>query len=59
MFSAITKFFSSVPEKKKIKVKKEEVLVLKEEAVDATYENEVTKTNKDTKETKSSMTFGV
>tara|TARA_R110002012_G_scaffold159767_1_gene321416 strand:+ start:124 stop:270 length:147 start_codon:yes stop_codon:yes gene_type:complete len=48
-----------VPEKKKIKVKKEEVLVLKEEAVDATYENEVTKTNKDTKETKSSMTFGV
>lgn len=59
MLKTIKKLFTSKPEKKKIKVKKEEVLILKDEAVDATFENEVEKNNKETKETKSSMTFGV
>ena len=59
MLKTIKKLFILKPEKKKIKVKKEEVLILKDEAVDATFENEVKKNNKETKETKSSMTFGV
>ena len=60
MLKTIKKLFTSKPEKKKIKVKKEEVLILKDEAVDATFENEVKKSAvKETKETKSSLTFGV
>lgn len=59
MLKTIKKLFISKPEKKKIKVKKEEVLILKDEAVDATFENEVKKNNKETKDTKSSLTFGV
>jgi len=58
MLKAIKKLFTSKPQKK-IKVKKEEVLILKDEAVDATFENEVEKNNKETKDTKSSLTFGV
>ena len=55
MFSTITKFF----QKKKKSIEKElempEVLILE----DITYENEVKKSKtKDTKETKSTLTFG-
>ena len=55
MFSTITKFF----QKKKKSIEKElempEVLILE----DITYENEVEKSKtKDTKETKSTLTFG-
>ena len=55
MFSSITKFF----QKKKKAIEKElefpEILILE----DITYENEVEKSKvKDTKETKSSLTFG-
>jgi hypothetical protein len=59
MLKTIKKLFISKPEKKKIKVKKEEVLILKDEAVDATFENEVKKNNKEPTDTKSSLTFGV
>ena len=51
MFKVIKKIFSKKPI-----VKKEKPLILKDEAVDATYENEIKKNNKDTKETKSSLT---
>jgi len=54
MFKIIKKIFSKKPV-----VKKEKPLILKDEAVDATYENEVKKNNNDTKETKSSLTSGV
>ena len=55
MFSTITKFF----QKKKKLIEKElampEILILE----DITYENEVQKSKtKDTKETKSTLTFG-
>ena len=55
MFSTITKFFQKNKKKVEEALDYPEVLILE----DITYENEVNQTEtKDTKETKSSLTFG-
>tara|TARA_R100001163_G_C5060348_1_gene197158 strand:+ start:897 stop:1067 length:171 start_codon:yes stop_codon:yes gene_type:complete len=55
MFSAITKFFKKKKKETEDLLEFPEVLILE----DITYENEVEKSKtKDTKETKSSLTFG-
>ena len=55
MFSTITKFFQKNKKKVEEALEYPEVLILE----DITYENEVKQTKtKDTKETKSSLTFG-
>ena len=55
MFSTITKFFQKNKKKVEEALDYPEVLILE----DITYENEVEQTKtKDTKETKSSLTFG-
>jgi len=55
MFSTITKFFQKNKKKVEEALDYPEVLILE----DITYENEVKQTKtKDTKETKSSLTFG-
>ncbi len=55
MFSTITKFFQKKKKATEEALKFPEILILE----DITYENEVKQTKtKDTKETKSSLTFG-
>ena len=55
MFATITKFFQKNKKKAEKALEFPEVLILE----DITYENEVQKSKtKDTKETKSSLTFG-
>ena len=57
MFQYIKNIFKKKSKPKKIIINKEDILVLTE---DVTYENEVKKSpvQKETKETKSSLTFG-
>ena len=55
MFSTITKFFQKNKKKAEDALEFPEILILE----DITYENEVEKSKtKDTKETKSTLTFG-
>lgn len=55
MFSTITKFFQKNKKKVEEALEFQDILILE----DITYENEVKKSKvKDTKETKSSLTFG-
>ena len=55
MFSTITKFFKNNKKKAEEALEFPEILILE----DLTYENEVEKSKtKDTKETKSTLTFG-
>ena len=57
MFQYIKNILKKKSKPKEIKINKEDILVLTE---DVTYENEVKKSpvKKETKETKSSLTFG-
>ena len=60
MFEAIKKLFTPKRQEKKISTKRAYVLK-KEHGTDISYENEVKKINKEkeTKDTKSTLTFGV
>jgi hypothetical protein len=61
MLNSIIKFFKSNSKNKKAKVKVKKDILILDQAVDATFENEVKEINKqkETKDTKSTLTFGV
>tara|TARA_X000001382_G_scaffold20631_1_gene12518 strand:- start:641 stop:826 length:186 start_codon:yes stop_codon:yes gene_type:complete len=61
MLNSIIKFFKSNSKNKKVKVKVKKDILILDQAVDATFENEVKEINKqkETKDTKSTLTFGV